>query len=356
MKRMIDKSFVRLSENRCLRNRNKHSQCSLCEEICPQPALSIIDGMLNFDSSKCSNCRLCIHVCPTEALNYEFEQLHKYEQKIESCQSVCFACEEQGDPSTDVILPCVSSLTPEMLMIAAVYDKRMQILVDEKYCSSCKSNWTGVRDLSWIKEWNESNLSDTKVEIIANKEAKVAAKRKVSRRELFSLTKIKTKEQVTTLVFDSFDNSSQMKDKLSLTERRKYLLAFLKKKNISGKVPGEIAKKLGTVKITATNNCLLCQKCSAMCPTGALKLSETEAAKALTFNPQYCIDCDICEHVCLEISKQPISFEEIETTIILQERKLTKCPSCEEKKLETLNFCEECQVKQVRKSVLLQNW
>lgn len=356
MKRIIDKSFVRLSENRCLRNRNKHSQCSLCEEICPQPALSFVDGKLTLDSSKCSNCRLCIHICPTEALNYEAEQLHKYEQKIQSFESICFSCEEQGDPSTDVILPCVSVVTPEMVMIADLYDKKVQILWSEKHCRSCKSNWSHERDFSWINEWNDCKTSENKIEVIDAKEAKIATKRKISRRELFSLTKNRTKEQVATLVFDSFDNSSDMKNKLSLTDKRKYLLAYLNKKNILGVVPKKVAKKLGTINLKVTSNCQLCQKCSATCPTGALNIVETEDSKSLLFKPQHCIDCDICEHICLEISKHPIAFEQIVTETVLQEEKVTKCPSCGDNKLETQTYCEECKVKHARKNILQQSW
>ncbi|OIJ18120.1 hypothetical protein BKP45_11020 [Anaerobacillus alkalidiazotrophicus] len=355
LKRMVDKSFVRLSESRCLRNRNKHSQCSLCEEVCPQPAINITDGKLTLDSSKCSNCRLCIHVCPTEAFNYEFEQLHKYEQKIQSCESVCFSCEEQGDPSTDVILPCVSSLRPEMLMIGTLYEKEIQILWNEKRCLSCKSNWTHKRDLIWINEWNGSNISECNVEIIDNKDARIASKRKVSRRELFSLSKNKTKDQVAHLVFDSFDQSSNLRDKLSLTDRRKYLLSCLKGKNSIGNIPDKIAKKLGIVKLEVTNNCQLCRKCSATCPTGALKLEETEEKTSLIFQAHYCIDCDICENVCLEIRKSSINFEEIRKSTLLHETKLNECPGCGDKKIETKTYCEECNVKQVRKSILYQN-
>jgi NAD-dependent dihydropyrimidine dehydrogenase PreA subunit len=356
MKRMIDKSFVRWSENRCLRNRNKQSQCSLCEEICPQPALVIEDGKLTFDHSTCSNCRLCIHVCPTEAFNYEFEQLHKYEQKIQSYESVCFSCGEQGDSNTDVILPCVSSLTPEMLMIADLHDKKVQILWDEKHCRSCKSNWTHERDFSWVREWNKSEASNNKVEIINKKGEKLAAKRKITRRELFSFTKNKTKEQLATLVFDSFDHAPNFKNKLPLTERRKYLLAYLKKNSELGIVPKKVAKKIGVVNISVTSNCKICQKCSATCPTGALTIVETEDTKSLTFQPQQCIDCDICEHACLEISKHPIKFEEITLKKVLLEQKLTNCPSCGEKKLEFENYCEECTVKHARKNILQQNW
>ncbi|OIJ11595.1 hypothetical protein BKP35_11675 [Anaerobacillus arseniciselenatis] len=356
MKRMIDKSFVRWSETRCLRNRNKHSQCSACVDICPQPALKIVDGQLSFKDDHCSNCKLCVHVCPTEAMYYEYEQLYKYEQKIQSYETVCFSCEEQGNGSTDVILPCISALTPEMLMIADLYGKEKQIFWNEKTCQTCKSNWSHERNLDWVDDWNKSDVFKSNVNIISHPEQKITNKRKLTRRELFSFTKDKSKEHVATLVFDSFDNFTNIKNKLSLTDRRKYLVAYLKRKNMSGKVPDKMAKKLGVVNINVTSNCQLCQKCSAVCPTGALKIVETEEMKALTFQAQHCIDCDICEHVCLEISKQSICFEEIQNKTVLQEQKLNKCPSCGDVKLENDTYCDECNVKQVRKNILLHNW
>ncbi|MBM4761065.1 4Fe-4S binding protein [Bacillus sp. B15-48] len=356
MKRIIDKSFVRLDESRCLKNRSKYSHCSNCVDICPQHALKVSDEKLIFESDKCSDCKLCIHQCPTEALNYEFEQLHKYEKQIKSCEAVCFTCEEQKESNnvSEVILPCMSSLLPEMLMIADLYEKNTQIFYDEHKCQSCKQNKNFDGNLEWVNDWNNLSCLKTKVEMISKKEQKVSAKRKLSRRELFSYTNEK-KNQIALFLFDSFNPSITLKNKLQLPERREYFSAFLKKRKLQGAVPCNLREKLSVANVKVESDCHLCQKCSTICPTGALKLAETKESKSLVFQTERCIDCDLCTNFCSKITKKQINFEDLTTEIILQEQSLNECPKCGEQKLETEHFCEECQLREMRKKLLLHN-
>ncbi len=301
--------------NRCLHTVNESSLCTLCEDICPQPALKIVNRKLQVDESQCSSCRLCVHVCPTEAIQKESEELEKYEQQIHERDTVYFACKEYGSKDTDVILPCVLSLTPEMLMISALHNKKVYIVWDEKLCLSCHSNWTQKRCLEWIGDWNHHQMSEEKVEIIANKKNKLGIKPKLSKTDILFMKNNETNSM-------SRDRSDEVSkaaktNKLPLTERRRYLIAYIDKANKVGRIPKSISEKVGLVNIRVTDNCQLCFKCSTVCPTGALFHQDENGAKTLMFNPKSCINCDICEHSCIEIEKEPIKFEDIDAVSVL---------------------------------------
>jgi dissimilatory sulfite reductase (desulfoviridin) alpha/beta subunit len=47
---------------------NECISCGLCEETCPQGAISLVDGRPVIDLSKCSNDGKCISVCPTTSI------------------------------------------------------------------------------------------------------------------------------------------------------------------------------------------------------------------------------------------------------------------------------------------------
>ncbi len=48
-------------ENRCI-------QCGDCAEVCPNNAISFIDGIRVWDSDLCQFCGACAEICPTEAI------------------------------------------------------------------------------------------------------------------------------------------------------------------------------------------------------------------------------------------------------------------------------------------------
>lgn len=42
-------------------------QCGICVEQCPEQALSVADGHVQYDPKKCVQCDTCIHVCPHDS-------------------------------------------------------------------------------------------------------------------------------------------------------------------------------------------------------------------------------------------------------------------------------------------------
>ncbi len=46
---------------------NLCNHCGLCVETCPSDALSLVDGVVVWDSTRCTECDTCIHTCPSNS-------------------------------------------------------------------------------------------------------------------------------------------------------------------------------------------------------------------------------------------------------------------------------------------------
>jgi len=51
-------------------NKEKCTGCGICESICPESCIKIIDLKSNIDHKYCNTCTQCIAVCPYLALSW----------------------------------------------------------------------------------------------------------------------------------------------------------------------------------------------------------------------------------------------------------------------------------------------
>ncbi len=47
---------------------NRCDGCGVCVEVCPEGAISLVDGAARIDSGSCTECEACVRTCPTEAI------------------------------------------------------------------------------------------------------------------------------------------------------------------------------------------------------------------------------------------------------------------------------------------------
>ncbi|WP_280770210.1 NADH-quinone oxidoreductase subunit I [Salipaludibacillus daqingensis] len=358
--RVKERASLRFNEKKCLRERYKHSNCDKCVVACQSEALSMKDGKIHLDKDLCTSCGQCTHACPTDALYYESEMMNKYESRISQKDAVTFTCEKQkSKQGHDVAFPCLSALTPEYLMTSELYDKRSEVFCDSQVCKTCEVNWSPNTGLKWLEDWNRQSILKDKVPVINQLEQKTGRTRTYNRRELFKMSSNETKGQIADLFLDSYKEVSNLKEKIGQTEKRKYLMTYLQKNKESLHLDKSelLSTKLQVAKLKVSKECTVCQKCSSICPTGALQVVEAENTSSLQFYTEQCVDCDICEKVCDFIEKKPIKhLAEILENHTLQIVEQDKCPTCGDKKNVKNNLCEDCEIKESRRRSLLSDW
>lgn len=42
--------------------------CGVCVEVCPEGAISLVDGLARIDSDSCTECEACVRACPHGAI------------------------------------------------------------------------------------------------------------------------------------------------------------------------------------------------------------------------------------------------------------------------------------------------
>ena len=52
----------------------KCKKCTLCWKFCPEPCISIVDGIPVIDYDYCKGCAICAEVCPKGAIELEEEK------------------------------------------------------------------------------------------------------------------------------------------------------------------------------------------------------------------------------------------------------------------------------------------
>lgn len=356
MKRVMDTTSVRFVENYCLYSRNKDAVCTSCIDICPTKALTLKAGKIEFEQNSCNDCNLCIHQCPTDALYLEREMLHQYEKKIVAREEVCFTCEKQAENKEDIIIPCLSSLTPELVLISLLHHSNVQIFYEPSKCKSCSLNNQIDKYVSWLQELDY--ISCGEVQFINDFYEKKSRKKDLSRRELFSFTKGKTKDEVGTLLMDSFDHRITVKNKLPIPERRKYLAEFIKKEAKEKYLSVPFSKGLQLTKITVKEDCDLCGRCTLLCPTGALSIVEKEDFLSLSYTAIKCINCEFCSNSCSYINRT------INTTLckgllkpkVIKKETFTQCRKCGDKITVEAYICRDCIDQENKRNETLLNW
>ena len=54
--------------------KNKCTSCALCWKFCPEPCITMEDGMPVIDYEYCKGCGICIDVCPSKAIMFAEEE------------------------------------------------------------------------------------------------------------------------------------------------------------------------------------------------------------------------------------------------------------------------------------------
>lgn len=313
-----------------------------CVSLCPFKAISVTDS-ISINPSKCISCNICATSCPYGV----------FDPKIPSDSILCegilaarkkgkniirFSCDRcngrYGKPrkravkgAETIVLPCLGSLSEALPVYAMLLD--CQVTMDpcpedctfsegKKCYELAMGRFENVRRSFVVRPYDVSRVTgNRRVTGLERRELLLSAGEKIMK-TLFNLEEPRR------------NGPSPDLYRQSLPQRRKELLILTKGlepnvRNVSLEdypiLDLQIDKAL----------CNLCEVCSVMCPTGALRYAEKGNRGSIDFSLGRCTGCRLCIEVCPNscVSSSNARLGDINSgESVLVQKKIYKCKSC----------------------------
>lgn len=339
----IDRSQILLDTKRCLHAQDQYSDCTACFEICPVQAIAI-GKPPSLDSEKCESCLACLPVCPVGAFHADddVKDLFNCAAHIED-QPVELLCGLHSHPETGAVSEsigiqihgCLAGLgTGALLALSALGLKRLTLCADA--CSNCK--WHSLRSeihlqveraAHFLSAWDNDITCVDEIESLVERPLWNAKNPPLSRRDLFRMMS----KQGQVVLARAMENGVTTSKRQPGRDRMRLLSAVLYLPEPTAEVRLH-ENQFAT--LTIAQSCTACGACGRACPTEALHFEKNDEAMtySLTFSPQNCIGCDLCEHVCLPdaitLNHEPI-FEQVfsvKEAQVVESGSLVRCERC----------------------------
>lgn len=373
---------VSVSPGLCKRERYRQSDCRLCEDICPDKAISLSPGPII--SEACSSCGLCVNVCPTETfhdvldteqiimdqIGLRFKKSQVNNRANTEGKVIYFHCAEAQKAQSDSIrISCAGSLT-ENIILASALEGVNEIRIANGECSQCAKH-KGVDLLEDVKESSKPLLESLGLNTVTfSHEAsplKLEPVKTLSRREFFSNVTTAIKTQAATAVVEKSENlkkefvrildADNYKQKRP-SPRKEKMLALIEREPATDIPLHHRPEYRWASVIIDDKKCTACRTCVTFCPTGALfNKSEENQANGVTierhFNSTLCSNCGLCVESCYVDAIHFNSSYSMQDNFSSEPRLLAKievasCMICgESMKVSEGEVCSTCRKRQV---------
>lgn len=277
----------------CSRLKSPFSTCTMCQDSCPEQAITIESHKVSINKELCTECTKCLIACPVQAIGGIFPKRDfKKEHLI----------------ADDKKLPSAKELL--------IYHKHgiRQIVIH-----TCEQPdlW-----LQAIKEANEVLELMGEEPIVVDEEFEME-KAVYSRRDLFSLWKTEGKSLAKEI--------TPAKWRFNHTDFR-----------LNKHYP---EYQFHSIELDI-NKCIVCNACEKLCPDQCFTISDS----SFTIHQQTCQGCQLCVEICKEqaLTVTP-TIRIAETHTFPLERK--RCPSCRQYFLALEDHEGECFVCKKRKEL-----
>ena len=325
----VDSGAIRVHRERCAKVRNRNVDCLKCAAACTSGCISLEDGELVIDASKCVGCGTCATVCPTcalESLNPSDAELKAACLRAVRGDEVVIACSQMEAPLGDLLVPgaaafvvCAGRVDESLLAgLAAEGVGRVTVLCGD--CDHCAQRHgrdtaelvaeTARQVLATWGDDLEVVVTDVPPASILAEGADEAAAETVRVAyfaQVRSCPPLREAEGVRVGSSAGQDAPKHpahslhvMKDGTLphfIPDRRERLLDALAQ---LGEPEGDkLETRLwGAVVIDGTK-CVSCRMCATFCPTGAIaKFDDADGTLGVTHTPGDCVKCGSCRDVC----------------------------------------------------------
>ena len=312
-----------LSAN-CLNLKSPLADCQICQTVCPQNALSFHDE--KWEAVNCTLCGICAMVCPTQVFQIDLPYL----LALPSQDLILTCTQNSAVPKNALHINCMQQLTPLSVIHLLYRHTSVSIYLPAEQCEQCTHHWYAQ---GFIQQLNSYQIPSDKLKIITTAHQPPAAEN--GRRELFRdllhRTEDSTKKAIThtvekiTAEFSS--KELEQKEPAVFPNRLPLYALYLKQQ-----LPIPDAQELPFRHLQCTA-CTFCGACMHICPTQALEMKNEQEEKQLLFHPELCINCNLCNTICMQ---RGLTWEDFMTTkqfiqspIILAHSQEQICSQCE---------------------------
>lgn len=309
----IDRSQIVLDAARCLHSQDKLSQCAACFHICPVDAISI-GKPPTLHAERCQSCLACLPACPVGAYHGEDDvaDLLSCTTHIED-QPVEILCSMHPQPESGVnekavaiqLHGCLAGLGMGAYLTLSALGLKC-ILPRMDACSACEWGNLGQeiqeqaeRANHFLSAWERQDVVHCVNEMGSHVERPLwnAKNPPLSRRDLFRMMA----RQGQIAMARAMANGAPSSEHKPGRDRLRLISAVTQLPDLPADAMRQSLEDLNFASLTISEACTACGACGRACPTQALRFEkdENEMTFSLSFSPQNCIGCDLCDHVCL---------------------------------------------------------
>ena len=314
----VDSGAIRVHRERCAKVRNRNVDCLKCAAACTSGCISLEDGELVIDASKCVGCGTCATVCPTcalESLNPSDAELKAACLRAVRGDEVVIACSQMEAALGDLLVPgaaafvvCAGRVDESLLAGLAAVMSTINSEIDFDTAELVAETARQVL-ATWGDDLEVVVTDVPPASILAEGADEAAAEtvRVAYFAQVRSCPPLREAEGVRVGSSAGQDAPKHpahslhvMKDGTLphfIPDRRERLLDALAQ---LGEPEGDkLETRLwGAVVIDGTK-CVSCRMCATFCPTGAIaKFDDADGTLGVTHTPGDCVKCGSCRDVC----------------------------------------------------------
>lgn len=291
-----ERPAVEAITERCLRGRLNTCDCRLCLDVCPAGALSLIERRIHIDHDKCTACMCCCAVCPNDALDGGYD-IAALLAEILSRQQVFIPCIRNRENRRDeVAVPCLGIFSKESLL-ALGRSGCDRITFNTSECQDCRNHHAAVRLRASLEHLSHIGTTVFSTRLIIDEVQTRAVETETDNRRSYLSNLVEKFSQAASVGLTS---ERPRKPKERINGRRVPTKVRILESVINDADPEELEglENLCSHRLAINDGCTLCPRCTAICPTGALKLHRSKPKGQLRFIAVHCSGCGLCVSFC----------------------------------------------------------